>query len=189
MQKESIITLPDKRLRQRSQKVGFIGDAIKKLADDMSSATLNWEDSRKHEFGVALAAVQIGELWRVIIIRNDFENKEDRSFQILINPEITKTDGVPEYDTEGCLSIRDVYAKVPRYPKVKVKALDLDGKEVRVTAEGFVARVLQHEIDHTNGELFIDHVDDDTYYRIDNDSGELIPLGKDEYGEAGLLRD
>lgn len=161
MTKDDIIALPNDHLRQRSKRVGLLSDEIRKLIDDMKNATLDWEDNREHEVGVALAAIQIDRPYRVVIIRNDFEDKKDRSFSVFINPEITKTVGEPVEDYEGCLSVKDIYGKVPRYPKVKIKALNEKGQEVRVTAEDFLARVFQHEIDHTNGTLFIDHIKDE----------------------------
>lgn len=124
----------------------------------MESATLNWEDSREHEVGVALAAIQIDKSMRVVVIRDNFDDKTNRNFTALINPEITKLEGELEEDFEGCLSVTDIYGKVKRRNKVRVKALNINGKEIRLTAEGFLARVLQHEIDHTNGVLFIDHI-------------------------------
>lgn len=175
--RKHIITLPNTHLRQRSQKVGVISDEIKKLIDAMEAATLDWEDHRQHEVGVALAAVQIDKLYRVVVVRNNFDDKNDRGFLTLINPEITKYEGELENDFEGCLSVSDIYGKVKRHNKVRVKALNGHGKEVRITAEGFLARVLQHEIDHTNGILFIDHIqgDHDAFYRLETD-GKLKPL-------------
>lgn len=177
MNKEDIISLPHPSLRQRSQKVGVISDEIKKLIEDMKQATLDWEDSRKHEVGVALAAVQVNNLLRIVVVRNDFDNKKDRTFQVFINPEITKLEGTLIEDYEGCLSIKDIYGKVPRYEKVRVKALGENGQQVRVTAEGFLARVFQHEIDHTNGKVFIDHIKDvpSAFFRLNND-GHLVEL-------------
>ena len=95
----------------------------------------------------------------------------------LINPEITKYEGEIEEDFEGCLSVSDLYGKVKRHNKVRVKALNGQGKEIRITAEGFLARVLQHEVDHTNGILFIDHIRDskDAFYKLEDD-GKLKPL-------------
>jgi peptide deformylase len=179
--KDDIITLPNAHLRQRSRKVGLVTDEIRQLVDDMQAATLDWEDSREHEVGVALAAVQIDQLLRVVVIRSNFDDKSDRSFRVFINPEIVKRDGELLEDYEGCLSIRDVYGKVPRYSKVKIKALDLTGKEVRLTAEGFLARVFQHEIDHTNGIVFIDHIKDkpEAFFRL-NDEGHLEALDYDK---------
>jgi peptide deformylase len=176
-----IITLPHKNLRQRSKKVGFINEDVQKLVEEMQTATLDWEDNREHEVGVALAAVQINDLQRVVIIRNNFDDKKDRSFQVFINPQITKYEGEIHEDYEGCLSIKDVYGKVPRHTKVRVKALTPQGKEVRLKAEGFLARVFQHEIDHTNGTVFIDHIKDkeEAFYKLTNE-GKLEPLNYDE---------
>lgn len=175
--KDDIITLPNENLRQRSRKVGILTDTIRKLITDMESATLDWEDSRAHEVGVALAAVQIDVHLRVVVVRNNFDNKSDRTFQVFINPEVTKYEGKVEEDFEGCLSVRDIYGKVPRHSKVRVKALDENGKQVRLTAEGFLARVFQHEIDHTNGILFVDHIKDkaEAFFKLDQD-GHLEPL-------------
>lgn len=144
---------------------------------DMKAATLDWEDSRKHEVGVALAAIQIDKKLRIVIIRENLEDKAARAFKVFINPEITKLEGDIEEDFEGCLSIKDVYGKVPRYSKVKVKATGLDGKEFRVTAEGFIARVFQHEVDHTKGKVFIDYIKDkpEAFFKLKSD-GKLEPL-------------
>jgi peptide deformylase len=158
--KDDIISVPDVRLHQKSRRIGHVHQQTEDLAKHMIAATLDWEASRDHEFGAALAAVQLGALERVVVIRNDFEDKDEKSFGVFINPEIVKREGTPEEGMEGCLSVPDVYAKVLRYPKVKVKALNLMGQIVRITATGFLARVFQHEIDHTDGILFIDHVKD-----------------------------
>ena len=176
MTRNNIITLPNARLRLRSKKVGVITAEIRKLVDDMEAATLDWEDNREHEVGVALAAVQIDTLYRVVVIRHNFDDKTDRTFLAIINPEITKYEGEQEEDFEGCLSVTNVYGKVNRYNKVRVKALNMEGKEIRLTAEGFLARVIQHEIDHTNGILFVDHIKDehDKFYQLQDD-GKLVP--------------
>lgn len=177
MTKDDIITLPNKHLRERSKKVGIITEDIKKILQDMQDATISWEQSREHEVGVALAAVQIDQLLRIVVIRNNFNNKEDHSFTVFINPVITKYEGEIEEDFEGCLSIKDVYGKVPRHTKVRVKALDAEGREFRKTAEGFLARVFQHEIDHTNGVVFIDHIKNnpEAFFKLDKD-GKLAHL-------------
>lgn len=173
MDKDNIITLPNPHLRQRSQKVGLVDDAIKQLVQDMQDATISWEESRAHEVGVALAAVQVDKLYRVVVVRNDFNNKDDHTFTVFINPTITKFEGTIEEDYEGCLSVKNIYGKVPRHTKVKVKALDINGREFRVTAEGFLARVFQHEIDHTNGIVFIDHIKDnpEAFFRLAAEGG------------------
>ena len=182
MTKEAIITLPNGHLRQRSKKVGLVSDDVKKIISDMEAATLDWEDSRKHELGVALAAVQIDQPLRIVVIRTNFEDKSNRSFHTFINPKITKYEGKLVEDFEGCLSVKNVYGKVPRYEKVRVTALDKNGKQVRVTAEGFLARIFQHEIDHTNGIVFIDHIKDSTraFFRLNEDGGlEKLDYAKD----------
>lgn len=180
MKKENIITLPNPHLRQRSNRVHVITDETIKLIDDMVKASLDWEDSRPHEISAALAAVQVDRMERVVIVRSDFEDKSSRDFTPLINPEIVKYEGDLIADYEGCLSVSKVYGKVPRYSKIRVKALDVDGNEVRFKAEGFLARVIQHEIDHTNGVVFIDHIRDqkDAFYQLD-EKGELQSLSYD----------
>lgn len=177
MTKDNIIILPNKHLRQKSQRVGLITDEIKQIIADMEAATTSWDISRDHEVGVALAAVQIDRLYKIVVVRNNFDNKEDHSFTTFINPEITKFEGKIIADYEGCLSVPNVYGKVPRHSKVKVKALNPDGKEFRVTANGFLARIFQHEVDHTNGIVFIDHIrdDHDAFFHLD-DKGELQKL-------------
>ena len=176
-----IITLPNVNLRKRSSRVGYINDEVKSLVDEMKAATLDWEDNREHEVGVALAAVQINDLRRVVIIRNNFEDKSDRSFQVFINPEITKYEGEIVEDYEGCLSVKDIYGKVPRHSKIRLKALSLEGKEIKLKAEGFLARVFQHEIDHTNGIVFVDHIKDkkEAFYTLTG-KGSLEKLQYDE---------
>lgn len=137
----------------------------------MKSATIDWENSREHEVGVALAAIQVDRPLRIVVIRNDFDNRDDKTFTVFINPEITKYEGRVEQDFEGCLSVPDIYGKVPRHTKVRIRAQDEQGKYFRITAEGFLARVFQHEIDHTNGMVFIDRIKDDpsAFYRLLND--------------------
>ncbi len=181
MKKEAIITLPNTHLRQKSQRVHVLTDETHKLIEDMTSASLDWEDSRPHEISAALAAVQVGRMDRVVIVRSDFDDKAVREFTPLINPEIVKYEGEVITDYEGCLSVNGFYGKVPRHSKVRVKALDENGNEVRFKADGFLARVIQHEIDHTNGIVFIDHIRDihDAFYTLD-EKGELQPVSYDD---------
>lgn len=175
--KDDIITLPNEHLRTKSTKVGLPDEQTARLIQDMTDAALDWEASRPHEISAALAAVQIDKLERVVIVRSDFEDKASNEFTALINPEIVKYEGKLVEDYEGCLSVKNVYGKVPRYSKVRVKALNAEGQEVRFKAEGFLARVIQHEIDHTNGIVFIDHIKEKTeaFYKLD-EKGELEPL-------------
>lgn len=192
MKKEDIITLPNPNLRKRSKKVHIVTDATKKLVKDMTDASIDWEKSRKHEISAALAAVQVDRLERVIIIRSDFDDKSNQEFTPLINPEIVKYEGKKIAEFEGCLSVSSgIYGKVERYEKIRVKALNMDGEEVRFRAEGFLARVIQHEIDHTNGIVYVDHIKDqkDAFYRLAK-NGELVPLNYDEeIAENSILWD
>lgn len=177
MTKDDIVTVPEPNLRRRSKRVGIITDEIKQLITDMKAAALDWEQSREHESAVGLAAVQVNELYRIFIVRNDTENEADQQFTTFINPEIVKKTGPLEEDFEGCLSVPEIYGKVPRYQCVKVKAINENGEPFRVTAYGFLARLLQHETDHTNGKLFIDCIKDskEAFYKMADD-GAITPL-------------
>ena len=147
----------------------------------MKAVTIDWDESRDHEVGVALAAVQIDKLYKIIVVRTDYNDKQNHDFTVFINPEIVKTEGEISEDFEGCLSVPNIYGKVPRYPKVKVKALNLQGKEFRIKAEGFLARVFQHEIDHCNGLVFIDHIKErpEAFFQLD-ENGKLQPLNYEQ---------
>ncbi len=185
--KRTIISLPHKDLRRKSTHIDKVDDDVRDLCDRMAAATLEWEATREHEVGVALAAVQIDELKRVVIIRNDIENKEDKSFTVFINPEIIRHSGEPVTDYEGCLSVKDMYGLVPRYPSVTVRAMTIEGKQLTLAVNGFNARVLQHEIDHTNGILFIDHIkEQDAFYELNNE-GHLEQLSHEDVLSSSIL--
>ena len=188
LSKDNIITLPNHHLRQKSQRIGQVNEHIKLIAKDMISATMSWDASRDHEVGVALAAVQIDQLYRIIVVRNNVDNKEDNSFTVFINPEITKMEGELVNDYEGCLSVPSIYGKIKRYPRVRVKALNLNGEYFKVNAEGFLARVFQHEVDHLNGVVFIDHIknDQDAFYQLCED-GKLKQLDYDDIKDDPIL--
>lgn len=191
MTKEDIITLPNPHLRQKSERIHVINQEVLDQVAKMTDAALDWEKSRPHEVSAALAAVQVDILKRLVIIRNDFDDKTNDEFIALINPEIVKYEGEIVEDFEGCLSVNHIYGKVPRYSKVRVKALALNGQEIKLKAEGFLARVLQHEIDHTNGIVFIDHIRDNptAFYKLDK-NGELIPINYEkEIHENSILWD
>jgi len=177
MTKDDIIVLPNPHLRQKSERVGIITEQIKQVIADMQNATINWDQSREHEVGVALAAVQIDRLYKIVIVRNNYDDKDDHTFTTFINPIITKYEGNVEEDYEGCLSVKDIYGKVSRHTKVRIKATNEYGKEFRVTAEGFLARIFQHEIDHCNGIVFIDRIKDnpEAFYQLMSD-GKLEPF-------------
>lgn len=176
--KKNLITIPDKILRMKSKRIGFVDDSIKNLANDMVETTLDWDHDS--EFGAALAAIQVGEPIRLTVVRNSFENGEDKTFTTLLNPEIVKSSPEMVSDIEGCLSVTGIYGRVKRHLKIKVKAQDLDGNDIRLSLEGFPARVLQHEIDHMHGIIFLDHIKDTkNLFSIDKD-GQLNPLTNNE---------
>jgi peptide deformylase len=181
MTKDDIIVLPNPHLREKSKRVGVITDEIRQVVKEMTDATIDWDESREHEVGVALAAVQIDRLYKIVIVRDNYDDKENHDFTVFINPEITKHEGELVEDFEGCLSVTNIYGKVPRYTKVKVKALDLEGRTFRVTAVDFLARIFQHEIDHTKGVVFIDHLEDkpEAFFKLDDD-GKLLALDYDK---------
>ncbi|MDR2063959.1 MAG: peptide deformylase [Candidatus Nomurabacteria bacterium] len=174
---KKILTTPDPRLRVKSKKVSEITPEIQKIIKEMIELSLDWEKSHPHELSAAMAAPQIGENVRVIILRNSLDDKHDISFTVLINPEIVKAEGVLETDYEGCLSVPRVYGLIKRHSKIRVKALLDTGEEVRFKIDGGFARTIQHEIDHLNGVLFIDHIkhQTDAFFELDN-KGNLQPL-------------
>lgn len=187
--KDDIIILPHPSLRQRSARIHVITDATKALLEDMRTAAVDWENSRPHEIAVALAAVQINRLERAIIIRADFDDKDNREFIALINPEVIKLEGALVTDHEGCLSVgHHLYGAVTRHDKVRVKAISEDGQEVRIKADGFLSRILQHEIDHTNGICFVDHIKDqkDAFFVL-NDKGNLEPISYEDATATGIF--
>ena len=172
-----IITTPDERLREKSEKVREINDEILGIIADMRKLSLDWEAKHPYELSAAMAAPQMGVNKRIIIIRDDMEDKKNASFTALINPEVIREEGKIKTDYEGCLSVPSIYGMVPRATKVKVKAKLEDGTEVRIKAKEELARTLLHEIDHLNGILFIDHIKDksDAFYKM-NDKGDLVPV-------------
>ena len=145
-----IIKLPDKRLRLVSEPVKRIDAGISKLADDMLETMYKAP-------GIGLAAIQVGVPARVVVM--DLSKKDDaHEPRVFINPELTWQSDDKATHEEGCLSIPEYYEEVERPQTVKVKYLDLDGKSHEFEANGLFATCLQHEIDHTNGILFIDHI-------------------------------
>lgn len=137
----------DEILKKVSRPVENIDEKIQVLIDDMIETM--------HKFnGVGLAAVQVGVLKRVVVIHTDYEKEEPI---ILINPEIKKEKGEQVVD-EGCLSFPNKFAKVVRPEEVTVEALDRDGKKIKITGKGLLAQAISHEVDHLNGEVFIDKI-------------------------------
>ena len=145
-----IITLPDPKLRVVSRKVERIDGPLKKLMDDMI-------ETMHDAPGVGLAAIQIAEPIRLLVV--DVAKKDDPPApQVFVNPEIFWSSDERSTYEEGCLSIPEYYSEVERPASVRARYLDRDGKPSEVLAEGLLATVLQHEIDHLDGVLFIDHI-------------------------------
>lgn len=145
-----LIILPDPLLRQVSQPVERVDSELNQLVDDML-------ETMYEAPGIGLAAIQVGVPRRLLVIDVAKEG-EDRQPLVFINPEIiTSSDERSVYE-EGCLSIPDYYAEVERPASISVKSIDRQGKEQVTEADGILATCLQHEIDHLNGVLFIDHI-------------------------------
>ncbi|MFD2236963.1 peptide deformylase [Aureimonas populi] len=145
-----LIILPDPVLRQVSAPVERVDDDLRRLSDDMLETMYDAP-------GIGLAAIQIGEPLRMLVIDLAKED-EEKAPVTFINPEILeRSDALSVYE-EGCLSIPDYYAEVERPASVRVRYLDLSGQEREIEADGLLATCLQHEIDHLNGVLFIDHI-------------------------------
>ena len=142
-----IIEIPDERLRVKFTPVQDV-NSVQTLIDDMLD-TLYGTDT-----GVGLAAPQVGDNHAVVVI--DISETHDQPL-VLINPEIIKNEGLTTYQ-EGCLSVPGIYADVERYQSVTVRALDRTGKEILVQDDDFLAIVMQHEIDHLHGKIFIDYL-------------------------------
>lgn len=188
---KNIITLPNDHLRQRSRRITQIDADTRQIISDMIAATLDWEAHRPNEVAVALAAIQIDKPVRIVIIRADFDNKENKNFQVLINPEITKYEGEIITDYEGCLSVKDVYGKVPRYSRIRGRAIDINGNQIKIkSTDPFLSRVLQHEVDHTNGICFVDHIShNQDAFSILTKSGDLVACPYSKVINSGIIAD
>ncbi|MEJ7762077.1 MAG: peptide deformylase [Thermomicrobiales bacterium] len=155
MAMRDIIFEGDPRLRRRATKIRAVDDEVRRLAQDMFETMVAAP-------GVGLAAPQVGVTRRLIVahVPASYIDEGDAEFSVrLANPEIVRAQG-REVDTEGCLSIPGWVGDVPRAEVITVRAVDMDNKPVRIKARGFFARVLQHEIDHLDGILYIDRVED-----------------------------
>ena len=145
-----LIILPDPILRLNSKPIERFDDQLRKFAADMFETMYDAP-------GIGLAAIQVGEPLRMLVIdlAKEGEPKEPHTF---INPTIVSSSDEPSVYEEGCLSIPDYYAEVERPAAIRVEYFDLDGKPKAMDADGLMATCLQHEIDHLNGVLFIDHI-------------------------------
>lgn len=165
MAKLEILTYPNPRLREVSVKVKTFDAEIKKLAEDMLETMYDAN-------GIGLAAAQVGKLYRMLVIdtrprdpeKSRYENEDMSALEakikqplVLINPEIVNGVGKTTFD-EGCLSVPSFFETVERFESVEIKAQDVNGKEIRFTTDGLLAICIQHEMDHLEGTLFIDHI-------------------------------
>jgi peptide deformylase len=145
-----ILILPDKRLRLVSEPIKSIDRELKTLVDDMFETMYDAP-------GIGLAAIQVGVPRRLVVM--DLSKKEEpKAPQVFINPAIVSRSQEQATYEEGCLSIPEIYEEVTRPSQVRVKYLDLDGREQELETSGLLSTCLQHEIDHLNGVLFIDHI-------------------------------
>ncbi|MCK9375822.1 MAG: peptide deformylase [Syntrophobacterales bacterium] len=145
-----ICKLPDPVLRQQAQEVTEINGKLQGLIDDMA-------ETMYAAPGLGLAANQVGQLHRLIVFDVSHKEGGPRKPRVVLNPCITAREGEIVHE-EGCLSVVDFAAEVRRHARVVVKGQDRQGKPIEITGEGLLAVVLQHEIDHLNGILFIDHI-------------------------------
>ncbi|HLU91338.1 MAG TPA: peptide deformylase [Pedomonas sp.] len=144
-----IIETPDPRLRVISKPVERVDDALRRFMDDMLETMYDAP-------GIGLAAIQVGEPKRVLVI--DLQEDDEKNPRYFVNPEIVwKSDEMSGYQ-EGCLSVPDVYGDVERPARVRVKYLDYNGEAREEELDGLLATCLQHEMDHLEGVLFIDHL-------------------------------
>lgn len=150
MSVKPLVILPDPLLREVSKPVASVDGRILRLADDML-------ETMYHAPGIGLAAIQVGEPLRLLVI--DVAGKDEPGNpQVFINPQIVWSSDERNVYEEGCLSIPDYYAEVERPKMVRASYVDRQGKQQEIAADGLLATCLQHEIDHLNGVLFIDHI-------------------------------
>ena len=145
----TVLHYPDKRLREPGKKIAAVTPAIQALIDDMA-------ETMYAAPGVGLAATQIGEPYQLFVV--DIANEgEPSDFRVFVNPEILATDGTTSYE-EGCLSFPGAREEIDRAERIRVRAQDRDGKTFELEAEGLLAICIQHEYDHLQGVLMIDHL-------------------------------
>ena len=171
-----IVIYPDDRLRKHAAEVTVFDDELKELVQDMF-------DSMYHYEGIGLAAPQIGVSRRVVtidIVDGDAQVEENHNRIVLINPEIVSREGTTVYK-EGCLSVPQCYEDVERAEKIVLKAKDADGNDQEFHADGLLAICMQHELDHLNGHVFVDHI---STLKRDRITKKMVALKKEREAEA-----
>jgi peptide deformylase len=175
-------------MRERSHRVRRVGSDIQQLVDDMV-------ETMDEANGIGLAAIQVGVPERVIVVQlppepepegaESEENPDSGELYVVINPELARKSREVEDGIEGCLSVPGWVGEVSRHSAVTVKGLDLRGQHVRIKAEGLLARVFQHEIDHCNGILFTDHIEDpDRIWPVEEGQEEAAEAAQEVPGRA-----
>ncbi len=154
-----IVTIPDKILKQKTLKINKIDEEVIKISQDLLDTLKVAQDPE----GAGLADYQIGFNKSMCAVKNFFPDSRNPEIMlsedfVLINPKIISKSTATEIDWEGCLSVPNAYGRLERFTNIKVAAIGLDGNEIKLKAEGFFARTLQHEIDHLDGILFTDRV-------------------------------
>jgi peptide deformylase len=168
MTMREIVTLPQSILRQKAHKVTDFGPNLQTLANDMV-------ETMRQAPGVGLAAPQVGESLRLIVIEygDDEDEKVPPKLYVMANPEITRFSQETLVGAEGCLSIPGIQGEVERQAAVTVKGVNRHGRPMTVKAEGWLARIFQHEIDHLDGVLFVDRAQ--KLWQAEEHQGQLIP--------------
>ena len=166
---KDILTVPDERLRQRSDEVVSFDVALSKLVDDLSDTLVAQTDP----IGLGLSAPQIGIFKRVFVAR--VRNK----VKAFVNPQVLKLSKKEIAYLEGCFSVPDLYGHVVRPAELDLQAQDKQGKTSKAHYKGLPARIIQHEIDHLNGTLFVDHVHDQ--------NGKMFRIEKNKKGKEQLV--
>ena len=159
MAARSIVTYPDPVLRTEAKNVSRIDKSTRQLVQDMVS-------TMREAKGLGLAANQIGVLQKVLVY------DDGTGLRVVINPAVVKASG-EQTAVEACLSVPGVQGDVKRSNEIVVKGIGADGKRVKIKAEGMAARIIQHEMDHLNGTLFIDRADPDTIQHVGEDEQEV----------------
>ncbi len=174
MAKLEIITLGDPRLRKKCKPIKRFDKRLQQLAEDMV-------ETMRATSGVGLAAPQVGINERLIVVEIPTEGFEDDpqagKLFVVVNPEVIRARGEKVADDEGCLSIPGYIGEVERYPTATIKGFDVHGRPLRIKAFDYLARIFQHEIDHLDGVLFIDHISEPQKLRRlvqDPETGEWL---------------
>ncbi len=146
----NILTYPDPFLKKPTSAVTDIDDQVQTIIEDMAETMYD-------ATGLGLAAIQAG-IDKSIIVYDPEADAEKKDFRVLINPEIVFSEGEMVSENEGCLSVPDFRSDVKRYERVTVEALDRNGEPLKIEADGLLSVIMQHEIDHLKGVLFIDRI-------------------------------